>query len=137
MDELTRLGSGKTVYQFNEPDPTLLETFPNPQRGRDYNITHETKEFTSLCPKTGQPDFAVITIEMVPDTKCIESKSLKLYLMSYRNHGAFMEATINQILNDLIDVCSPHRCEVTGGFGARGGITTTVKAIWDNRCQNS
>ena len=134
---LTHLGSKETVYVFDKPTPSLLETFPNPRPERDYIIIHEANEFTSLCPKTGQPDFATLTMEFVPDVQCLESKSLKLYLMSYRNHGAFMEETINRIADDLADACAPKHCRVTGIFGVRGGITTTVVAERGSQCQTS
>jgi 7-cyano-7-deazaguanine reductase len=103
-----------------------LETFPNPHPGRDYVIRFETSEFTCLCPKTGQPDFATIRIEYVPDRLCVELKSLKLYLWSYRDEGAFHEAVTNKILDDLAAAVSPRRMRVEGDFNIRGGIHTTV-----------
>jgi 7-cyano-7-deazaguanine reductase len=105
-----------------------LETFPNPNAGRDYTIRFECPEFTCLCPKTGQPDFASIRIEYVPDKLCIELKSLKLYLWSFRNEGHFHEAVTNQILDDLAEICKPRRMQVEGDFYVRGGIHTTVVA---------
>lgn len=105
-----------------------LETFPNPNPGRRYEIQFECPEFTCLCPMTGQPDFANILIEYVPDERCVELKSLKLYLWSYRNEGAFHEAVTNQILDDLVAATSPRRMSVTGKFFVRGGITTNVIA---------
>ncbi|MFA7096923.1 MAG: preQ(1) synthase [Gammaproteobacteria bacterium] len=105
-----------------------LETFPNPQPGRDYTIRIRVPEFTCLCPKTGQPDFATIHIEYVPDLKCIELKSLKLYIWSYRDEGAFHEAVTNRILDDLVAACEPHFMRVTAEFNVRGGIYTTVVA---------
>jgi len=110
-----------------------LETFPNPQPDRDYAIESVCPEFTSLCPKTGQPDFATITIRYVPDKLCIELKSLKLYLWSYRNEGAFFEKVTNQILNDLVAACQPRWMEVVGAFNVRGGIATTVTATHGKR----
>jgi 7-cyano-7-deazaguanine reductase len=104
-----------------------LETFPNPHPERDYEINMECPEFTCLCPRTGQPDFATIRISYVPDELCVELKSLKLYLWSYRNDGAFHEAVINQILDDFVRACRPRRMTVTGDFNVRGGIHTTVK----------
>lgn len=123
--DLKQLGSS-TQYKYEGPSADILETFPNPEPDRPYRVIHETSEFTSLCPKTGQPDFADIKIEMIPRLKCIESKSLKLYLFAYRNHGAFMERIVNTILNDLVAVCHPIACTVVGTFGARGGIQTTI-----------
>ena len=105
-----------------------LETFPNPRPGRDYEIRFECPEFTCVCPMTGQPDFATIRITYVPDRSCVELKSLKLYLWSYRNEGAFHEAVTNRILDDLVDALHPRRCEVTGDFYVRGGIHTVVVA---------
>lgn len=110
-----------------------LETFTNPQPDRDYVIESVCPEFTSLCPKTGQPDFATITIRYTPNKLCIELKSLKLYLWSYRNEGAFFETVTNQVLNDLVVACSPRWMEVVGAFNVRGGITTTVTATHGKR----
>jgi 7-cyano-7-deazaguanine reductase len=103
-----------------------LETFPNPRPGREYVIHFECPEFTCLCPMTGQPDFATITIEYVPDERCVELKSLKLYLWSYRDEGAFHEAVTNQICDDLVAALAPRKITVNGKFLVRGGITTTV-----------
>ena len=105
-----------------------LDTFPNPNPGRDYVIRFETPEFTCVCPMTGQPDFATIRIEYVPDKLCVELKSLKLYLWSYRNEGAFHEAVTNKILDDLVAATRPRRMKVTGDFLIRGGIHTVVEA---------
>jgi len=105
-----------------------LETFPNPKPERDYEIRFECPEFTCLCPMTGQPDFAVIRIEYVPDRLCVELKSLKLYLWSYRDEGAFHEAVTNRIADDLLSALSPRRLAVTGTFHVRGGIRTEVVA---------
>jgi 7-cyano-7-deazaguanine reductase len=104
-----------------------LETFPNPARDRDYTIHCETDEFTCLCPMSGQPDFATIGIEYVPDELCVELKSLKLYLWSFRNEGAFHEAVTNRILDDLVRLLEPRRLSVTGDFNLRGGIHTRVQ----------
>ena len=103
-----------------------LDTFPNPRPGRDYHIAFECPEFTCLCPLTGQPDFATISIDYVPGELCVELKSLKLYLWSYRNEGAFHEAVTNQIYDDLVAAVGPRAVTVTGKFWVRGGITTTV-----------
>ncbi len=103
-----------------------LETFANPRPGRDYHIAFECPEFTCVCPLTGQPDFATILIDYVPDERCVELKSLKLYLWSYRDEGAFHEAVTNRICDDLVAALAPRRISVTGKFWVRGGITTTV-----------
>ncbi len=105
-----------------------LEAFPNRTPGRYYKVVLETSEFTCLCPMTGQPDFADIRVEYVPDQKVVESKSYKLYLWSYRNEGAFHEHVINQILDDLVKALDPHWCRVVGIFNMRGGIGITVDA---------
>jgi 7-cyano-7-deazaguanine reductase len=103
-----------------------LETFPNPRPGRDYHIAFECPEFTCLCPMTGQPDFATISIDYVPDELCVELKSLKLYLWSYRDEGAFHEAVTNRICDDLVAAIGPRSITVVGKFLVRGGIATTV-----------
>ncbi len=105
-----------------------LDTFPNPQPQRDYRIHMEIPEFTCLCPKTGQPDFATLYLDYVPDRKCIELKSLKLYVWSYRNEGAFHEAVTNRILDDLAATTRPRFMRLTARFYVRGGIFTTVVA---------
>jgi 7-cyano-7-deazaguanine reductase len=105
-----------------------LETFPNHHPDRDYVVTLRTDEFTCLCPATGQPDFAELTIEYVPDRKIVESKSLKLYLWSYRNEGVFNEHLANVILDDLVDALRPRWCKVTADFAVRGGIAISVEA---------
>lgn len=111
---------------MDQRDASLLESFPNPRPERDYRVRMETPEFTCLCPKTGQPDFATLEIEYVPDRCCVELKSLKLYLWSYRQVGAFHEALTNQILEDLVQLTGPRFLRVTAKFLVRGGITTTV-----------
>jgi 7-cyano-7-deazaguanine reductase len=113
-----------------------LETFPNPNR-RHYTIRFETADFTSLCPVTGQMDFATITIEYVPDALCIESKSLKFYLASYRNERAFNEAVTNHILDDFVRACAPREASVTAEFSARGGIALTVRAVYSKSNQSA
>jgi 7-cyano-7-deazaguanine reductase len=105
-----------------------LETFPNPRPGRDFEISFEAPEFTCLCPMTGQPDFATIRIRYTPDETCVELKSLKLYLWSYRSEGAFHEAVTNRILDDLVEALDPRWMLVEGDFNVRGGIRTVVKA---------
>jgi 7-cyano-7-deazaguanine reductase len=123
---LTLLGRSQTKLP-SSPDEACLETFPNPAR-REYSIHFETDDFTSLCPVTGQADFARIDIDYVPDRVCVESKSLKFYLASYRNERAFNEAVTNRILDDFVRACSPRRAIVTAQFAARGGIALTVRA---------
>lgn len=123
---LTRLGS-PTSYRFDEPGADLLEAFPNRYPNRDYVVTFEHPEFTSLCPMTGQPDFATITVRYVPDRVCVESKSFKLYMCAFRNHGSFMESLTNKIADDLIATLAPRRLTVTGAFNVRGGTGITVR----------
>jgi len=108
-----------------------LETFPNPKPERDYEIDMECPEFTCVCPRTGQPDFATIRIRYTPSDLCLELKSLKLYLWSYRVEGAFHEAVINRILDDLVRAVQPKAMTVVGDFNVRGGIHTTVTASHD------
>jgi 7-cyano-7-deazaguanine reductase len=112
------------------PAAATLETFQNKFSRRDYWIRFESPEFTSMCPVTGQPDFARITIDYVPDGLCIESKSLKFYLASFRNTRSFNEEIVNRILDDLVKACSPRRVVVHGEFAARGGISVTVDAAY-------
>jgi 7-cyano-7-deazaguanine reductase len=107
-----------------------LETFANPRPERDYEINLECPEFTCVCPRTGQPDFATIRIQYVPDSLCIELKSLKVYLWSYRNEGAFHEDVTNRILDDLVQACRPRSMSVVGDFNVRGGIHTVVTASY-------
>jgi len=106
----------------------LLETFPNTFPKRNYLIVHKANEFTSVCPKTGQPDFGIITISYIADKKCVELKSLKHYLQSYRNEGIFYENVINRILEDLVKILKPRWMEVKGEFSTRGGVNSTVIA---------
>jgi 7-cyano-7-deazaguanine reductase len=105
-----------------------LETFPNPEPGRDYTIRVRVPEFTCLCPKTGQPDFAELTLEYVPERLCVELKSLKMYVWSYRDEGAFHEAVTNRILSDIVKAIQPRFMRLTAEFNVRGGIYTTVVA---------
>ena len=123
---LTLLGRSETRIP-ESPEKAQLETFPNPAK-RDYLIHFETDDFTSLCPVTGQADFARIEIEYVPDQVCVESKSLKFYLASYRNVRAFNEAVTNRILEDFVRACAPRQATITAQFSARGGIALTVRA---------
>ena len=119
--KLTLLG-GKTDYK-NDYAPNVLETFENKHPDNDYWVTFDCPEFTSLCPITGQPDFATIRIDYIPDVKMVESKSLKLYLFSFRNHGAFHEDCVNIIMKDMIRLMNPKYIEITGIFTPRGGIS--------------
>jgi 7-cyano-7-deazaguanine reductase len=106
----------------------VLETFPNPAPRRAYEVVHTAPEFTSLCPMTGQPDFGTIVVRYVPKARCIELKSLKLYLGSFRDRGIFYEAAVNAILDDLVAACAPRAMEVRGEFRTRGGMSSTVVA---------
>lgn len=108
-----------------------LETFPNPKPERDYLIEHTCPEFTALCPKTGQPDFATLVIRYVPDRRCVELKSLKMYLGGYRNLGIYYEAVTNRILEDLVEVTKPRSLVLEGRFGVRGGISSVVTASYE------
>ncbi len=121
IEGLSHLG-GKTEYK-QEYAPEVLEAFENKHPDNDYWVTFDCPEFTSLCPMTGQPDFATIRIDYIPDAKMVESKSLKLYLFSFRNHGAFHEDCVNIIMKDLIRLMDPKYIEVTGIFTPRGGIS--------------
>lgn len=123
---LTLLGAGGAAA----PSRTL-ETFPNRHPGRRYLVSLECPEFTCVCPITGQPDFAAISIRYVPDQRVVESKSLKFYLWSYRNEGAFHEHVTNRILDDLVAALRPVACEVAGAFSVRGGISITVRASYE------
>jgi 7-cyano-7-deazaguanine reductase len=108
----------------------VVETFPNPQRARDYEIETRFREFTSLCPKTGLPDFGEIRVTYVPDDLCLELKSLKFYFLSFRDKGIFYESVTNQILDDLVAACHPRRMTVVGDFSVRGGLKTVVTATY-------
>ena len=108
-----------------------LETFPNPRPGRDFEIAIDCPEFTSVCPKTGLPDFGTIRIRYTPHERCIELKALKYYLLEFRHKGIFYEDATNQILDDLVAACQPRRMTVVGDFTARGGITTSVTATYE------
>ena len=121
LNELKSLG--KTVVASKDYDPAMLDAFANKHPERDYWVTFTAPEFTTLCPKTGQPDFATLTIRYIPGQKLVESKSLKLYLYGFRNHGDFHEDVINVIYNDLVKLLKPKYMEVYGKFAARGGIS--------------
>jgi 7-cyano-7-deazaguanine reductase len=111
----------------------ILEVFDNKYPKRDYLVTHAAPEFTSVCPKTGQPDFATMIIEYIPDKFCIELKSLKFYLNSYRNDGIYFESVTNKILDDLVKVCKPRYMKITAKFNVRGGISSIVEADYKQR----
>src|SRR5437763_6945640 len=130
---LTQLGSKSILSDAQLAEPrTILESFPNPRPRRDYTIQFVFPEFTSVCPVTGQPDFATITVRYVPDRQCVEMKSLKLYFFAYRNKGIFYEAVVNTILDDLVAALSPRRMTVIGQFAVRGGTAGTVTAEYDS-----
>lgn len=118
---------------MNERFRDLLETFENQYPDRDYTIEIVCPEFTSVCPKTGQPDFGTLTFTYVPEARCIELKSLKLYLQQFRNEGIFYENATNRILDDLVAVVQPRRMKLNAAFTARGGITTTVTAVFETQ----
>jgi len=128
---LTLLGRSEARLPAS-PAVAKLETFSNPAPNRNYWIHFETDDFTSVCPITGQPDFARIDIDYIPDRLCVESKSLKFYLASYRNERAFNEAVTNRILDDFVKACAPREAIVTAQFSARGGIALTVRAEHPN-----
>lgn len=113
------------------PSSDQLETFANQYPGRDYLIEIVCPEFTSMCPKTGQPDFGTITFSYSPAQKCVELKSLKLYLQRFRTEGIFYEHVVNRLLDDFVKACQPRRCKVVGAFTPRGGITTTVTCAYE------
>ena len=132
MDNEKDMTDGLTILGNKVSEPTKqLETFPNRHPGRRYVVTLETSEFTCVCPMTGQPDFATLTIRYIPHERIVESKSLKLYLWSYRNEGVFHEHVTNVILDDLVAALDPIMCEVKGDFNVRGGIGLTVEARYD------
>lgn len=128
--DLHILGAGPTPDDLllKGPGPHLLEAFPNRFPDRDYIVSMAFPEFTSLCPVTGQPDFAVITLEYIPDLKCVESKSFKLYMFAYRNHQSFMETITNSVLDDVVNLLEPRWCRIKGLFTPRGGTRIHVFA---------
>ena len=127
------LGTGKSLLTPEQiaDQRSILDTFDNPRPGREYEIKFVFPEFTSVCPVTGQPDFATITITYVPDRRCVEMKSLKLYFFSYRDKGIFYEAVTNTVLDDLVAVLDPVRMMVAGEFAVRGGTAGTVTVHYD------
>jgi len=132
-DQFKQLGhrSIQTEAQIARPR-TILESFPNPKPDRDYEIKFVFPEFTSVCPVTGQPDFATITVIYIPDKLCVEMKSLKLYYLAYRNKGIFYEGVTNTILDDLVAVLKPRRMTVIGDFAVRGGTAGTITATYQS-----
>ena len=126
--ELRALG-GRTAYSYDQPSPDVLETFANPRPGAAWAVSLSCTEFTSLCPVTGQPDYGRLRIDYVPAALCVESKSLKLYLMRYRNHGAFHEDCVNRVADDLAARLSPRYLRVYGDFNPRGGIAIRPLAV--------
>ena len=132
MDDLKHLKPGLTQYQYRA-NPDLLDTFPNPRPERPYEVSFSSPEVTTLCPVTGQPDFYRLTITYVPEKRCIESKSLKLYLFSFRNTGLFAEDFANRVLDDLLACCHPRWIQVICEMNPRGGISLTVKAEQGSR----
>jgi 7-cyano-7-deazaguanine reductase len=133
-NRFTQLGSKSLLTDAQIADPrSILEVFDNPRPGRDYEIKFVFPEFTSLCPVTGQPDFATITVRYVPDRSCVEMKSLKLYFFAFRNKGIFYEAVTNQILDDLVEKLSPRRMTVVGEFAVRGGTAAAVTAVYGGK----
>ncbi len=128
VSQLSSLGSRTTDYDFSEPKAAILQTFDNTAQGRPYTIHLDIPEWSGMCPKTHQPDFANIKIAYIPDKKCVETKSLKLYTFAYRNYGCFMESTVNKYIDDFIAVCDPYYIKVIGKFYPRGGITLDVVA---------
>src|SRR3984893_485494 len=120
-----------TMPAADVPKADAIETFPNQYPGRDYTIEIVCPEFTSVCPKTGQPDFGTITFTYTPAARGVELKSLKLYLQQYRNQGVFYETLVNRLLDDFVAACQPVRCRVVGAFTPRGGITTNVTCAFE------
>lgn len=123
---LSLLGKGQTKYP-DSPDMARLEAFENRYASRDYWVEFDCPEFTALCPMTAQPDFGHVTIRYIPDRLCVESKSLKLYLFSFRNHGTFHEEVVNRIMDDLVALIHPRQAMVKGVFNPRGGIAITAE----------
>jgi len=120
--------SKKPKNSEREKQLALLEVFENPAPERDFRIVHTCHEFTSVCPKTGQPDFAAITVDYIPDQSCLELKALKFYFQAFRQQGIFYEAVVNRILDDLVAVCQPRSMKIVGDFNVRGGFSSVVTA---------
>src|SRR3954462_11975212 len=133
-DRFKQLGHRSILSEAQIANPrTILESFPNPRPQRDYEVQFVFPEFTSMCPVTGQPDFATITVEYVPGKLCVEMKSLKLYYLAYRNKGIFYEGVVNTILDDLVAVLKPKRMTVVGEFAVRGGTAGKVTARYPDQ----
>lgn len=133
-DSLSHLGRRSVLTEAQIAQPrTILESFANPRPQRDYQVKFVFPEFTSMCPVTGQPDFATITVDYIPGRRCVEMKSLKLYFLAYRNKGIFYEAVVNTILDDLVAVLQPRRMTVIGDFAVRGGTAGIVTATHEAR----
>ena len=132
FEKLTLLSASERRYP-KSPDEARLEVFDNVYADRDYEIEFDCPEFTSLCPVTGQPDFGHIVLRYIPDKSCIESKSLKLFLFSFRNENTFHEEAVNRILDAVVAACSPRHAVVEGRFRPRGGIAINVKAVYDKQ----
>ena len=132
LKDLTLLSANERRYPAS-PEEARLETFENLYPQNDYVITFDCPEYTSLCPVTGQPDFGHIIIRYIADKRCVESKSLKLYLFSFRNSNTFHEESVNRILTDFVAACNPRKCEVVGLFRPRGGIAINVKATFGGK----
>jgi 7-cyano-7-deazaguanine reductase len=132
VENLKNLGSHGTKYEYENPTKEMLETFKNQYPNRDYITEFVFNEFSSLCPKTGQPDFAKITIHYIPNKLCIETKSLKVYFLAYRQEKTFMETLTNRILDDCVAVCKPRYMRVTSEFNPRGGTLISVVVEYDN-----
>ena len=127
--QLTLLKAGERNYP-DHPDKARIEAFPNRYRNRNYWVEFDCPEFTAICPVTGQPDFGHITIRYIPDKLCVESKSLKLYMFSFRNHGTFHEEVVNRIRDDIVGAVRPRKLEVRGAFNPRGGISIQVETSY-------
>ena len=134
--DLTQLKKSETKYADN-PNNAIIETFENRFKDRDYEIVFNCPEFTTKCPVTDQPDFGGITIKYIPNERCIESKSLKLYLFSYRNYNTFHEDSVNRILDDIVKFVRPRKANIEGIFRPRGGISITVTATYKNPQESS
>jgi 7-cyano-7-deazaguanine reductase len=132
LKRITILGKQGTQYPFHY-SPEVLETFDNKHPGRDYFVKFNCPEFTSLCPITGQPDFACITVKYIPDRLIVESKSLKLYLQTFRNEETFYEHVVNVILDEFVSIVRPRRCKVTAAYAVRGGIAMTVETEYQRK----
>lgn len=134
VEHLKSLGDKETKYAYDGPDASILEAFPNLYPHRDYVAEYKFTEFTSLCPKTGQPDFATIKVTYVPDQYIVETKSLKLYFFAFRNYKGFMESITNKILEDIVSVCKPRKIRVEARFKPRGG--TYINVVAEEEAQN-